>query len=282
MCRTIGNKANHSVWSEMCSRITNLRLTWMFEPEETQDAINLFVRDLTATKAKALGWKISKNDDHIMTQYKALLFGVAGSAGDPEAKSAALDMFSKFVNGDKTAVSPDFKNQVFTIAMKFGGEKEYNAILNTYLHPQNDEEKNVALRTLGAATDIKLVKRTLDLAMSKDVRLQDFYMVLMYLQRHPTGVREMWAWAKQNWTKISEMLPPALSTLGTVVKITTSGLTTAEYIQDVENFFKDKDTKGYDQSLAQSLDTLKTKRKWVERDSSDVRSFLVQHSYLKQ
>lgn len=266
----------------MVSRIKTLQSTWMFESRETQDALDVFVRDLTAPKAKALGWKFSKNDDHIMTQYKALLFGAAGSAGDPEVKSAALKMFSNFANGDKSAIWPDIKSHVFLIALKFGGEREYNTVVDTYLHPQNDEEKMVALGSLGAARDIQLVKRTLDFAFSKDVRMQDFFIGLLALRSHPTGVKEMWDWAKQNWEKISGTLSQALSMLGDVLKITTSGLATAEYIQDMETYFKDKKTKGFDQSLAQSLDSLKSKQKWVERDSSDVHSFLVQNSYLKQ
>lgn len=54
-----------------------------------------------------------------------------------------------------------------------------------------------------------------------------------------------------------------------------------EQYHEVEDFFKDKDTKGYDKSLAQSLEVIKGNANWVARDGNDVKQWLKSHGYLK-
>ena len=76
-------------------------------------------------------------------------------------------------------------------------------------------------------------------------------------------------------------LPPGLSMLGTVIQILTQSNTSMEAVHEIEAFFKDKSTKGFDQALAQSLDAVRAKANWVERDAKDVRSWLGERGFLK-
>ena len=57
------------MWDEITTRITSLKLTWIFESKEVREALNLFTRELTAPKAKALGWNIKPDEDHIRRQF---------------------------------------------------------------------------------------------------------------------------------------------------------------------------------------------------------------------
>jgi aminopeptidase 2 len=66
-----------------------------------------------------------------------------------------------------------------------------------------------------------------------------------------------------------------------MVSICTSGFTNREQLQKVEEFFADKSTAGFDQSLAQSLDAIRSKISWLERDRTDVADWLKANGYLK-
>ena len=70
--------------------------------------------------------------------------------------------------------------------------------------------------------------------------------------------------------------------LSTVVQLCTLGFTKTEHVAMIEAFFKERSTKGFDQSLAQSLDSIKAKAKWLERDGEDVRQWLKANGYLSQ
>lgn len=86
-----------------------------------------------------------------------------------------------------------------------------------------------------------------------------------------------------NWTALEKKLPPGLGMLGTIVSICTSSFTQEEQSQKVRAFFeKDvKSTKGFDQTLAQSLDAIAAKSKWVGRDREDVEGWLKEKGYLQ-
>lgn len=85
---------------------------------------------------------------------------------------------------------------------------------------------------------------------------------------------------KDNWETLVKKLPPGLSMLGTVVQITTNAFTSLEAVEEIEKFFKDKSTKKFNQGLAQSLDGIRAKASWIERDAGDVRGWLVEKGFL--
>ncbi|OQD81257.1 hypothetical protein PENANT_c028G06029 [Penicillium antarcticum] len=262
------------VWNEILTRIGTLRAAWLFEDSQTKDALKAFQRSLVSPKAHELGWEFSENDDHILQQFKALMFGSAGMAEDPVVVKAAQDMFARFAAGDASAIHPNIRGSVFTIVLKHGGVKEYEVVLDRFRHAPTSDEKTTALRCLGAAEDAELIQRTLGLALNDEVKNQDIYMPLGGLRSHPAGIEGRWNWLKANWDDIYKRLPPGLGMLGTVVQLTTASFCTEAQLKDVQFFFESKDTKGYDRAVEQSLDAIRAKVNWLQRDRDDVKQWL--------
>ena len=69
--------------------------------------------------------------------------------------------------------------------------------------------------------------------------------------------------------------------LGTVVQLVTNSFASREAVDEIEGFFKGKSTKGFDQGLAQSLDAVRAKASWLERDAKDVRTWLGERGFFK-
>ncbi|KAF1914902.1 peptidase family M1-domain-containing protein [Ampelomyces quisqualis] len=268
------------VWQEITGRIGSLRGAWMFEDQKIRDAMKQFQLDLVKDKAHALGWTFSENDGHIEQQFKSLMFGAAGISGDEAISKASFDMFNKFKAGDKSAIHPNIRGSVYAIVLAKGGKEEYDTIVNESIHAATADERNSALRSLGRAKSPELIQRTLDFALSKDVKGQDIYLPISALRSHPEGCHALWKWVKDNWEELERRLPPSLSMLSSVVSITTSGFTHREHIEDIKAFFADKSTKGFDMSLSQSIDAISAKAAWLERDSDDVKQWLQEHKYL--
>lgn len=62
----------------------------------------------------------------------------------------------------------------------------------------------------------------------------------------------------------------------------TENFSSMEAVDEIEKFFKDKTTKGFDRRLAQSLDEVRVKASWIERDAKDVRTWLFQRGFLME
>lgn len=282
LLQSFNTETQFVVWNEILSRINSLRNTWIFEDESVKDALKAFQLNLCSTKAHELGWEFSENEDHILSQFKSLMFGSAGLAGDKKIQAAAKEMFGKFLAGDFAAVHPNLRASVFAMVLRDGGVKEWDALLARYHSAPTADEKNTCLRSLGRARSPELIEKTLKLALSGEVKTQDIYMPIGGLGTTSTGIEQRFEWMRKNWDELVEKLPPSMTMLSSVVSICVAGFTSEKQVRQVEDFFKDKDQKGFDRSLQQSIDSIRAKANWLERDGDDVLGWLKESGYLEK
>lgn len=262
------------VWNEILARLSAIQGAWVFEDKPIRDGLESFQRDLVSHKAHKAGWEFKDTDDHIHQQFKAMLFGSAGLAGDSTVVKAAREMFAKYAKGDKSAIHPNIRGSVFGIVLKYGGKEEYDIVLDTYRKSTNSDERNTALRALGRAKDPELIQRTLTLPFGGEVKEQDIYLPLGGLRTHAEGIEALFSWMTNNWDELTRRLPAGLSMLGTMVSICTSSFTSKEGLERVQKFFSGRSTKGFDQGLAQSCDAIRAKDAWLTRDREDVKQWV--------
>lgn len=280
LLKEFSEESEFTVWEQLTSWIASLRNAWIFEPEETKAALKKFQLELLSAKAHELGWTFKDGDDNNLQQFKSLMFSSAGLAGDEKIIAAAREMFNKFFGGDREAIHPNIRGAVYAIMQQYdGSEKVYDTILNEYHTAKTSDERNTALRSLGRARNPKLVQRSIALAMGDEVRSQDIYIPLGGLRTHREGVEALFEALTTNWEKLVKRLPPAVGMLGTIVQLCTNGFTKPEQREKIEAFFKERSTKGFDQGLAQSLDAIRAKSKWLERDTKDVDTWLKNEGY---
>lgn len=192
-------------------------------------------------------------------------------------------MFRAFAAGDRTAIHPNLRGSVYAIALQNGGTTEYEVLLAEYRTARDADERNTALRALGrirAAVHPDLVHRTLALPLSDAVKSQDVYIPLTGLRTEAAGVEALFTWLTSNWDSVQAKCPPGLSMLSTLVTVCTAGFTTEAQADRVRQFFADKERKGFQMALQQSLDSIRAKAGWIERDAGDVKAYLVEHGYL--
>ena len=244
LLKSFDSESQYVVWGEILTRIATVRGAWMFESQATKDALKKFVRELTSPKAQELGWAFNESDGNILEQFKSMMFGSAGMAGDEKVVTAAKAMFTKFAQGDDKAIHPNIKSAVFSIILaNEGGEAAFNTILQTYKTASTAGQQDQALRVIGAVEDPALIKKVLDLTLSPEVKTQDLYKPISGMRNSVTGIDLRWTWLKDNWTEIHKRLSTAGTLLGSIVQICAASLCKEEHAADVETFFSDKDTK---------------------------------------
>lgn len=269
------------VWDQIVNSISSMKSTWVFEPQEIKDALDNFTRQLVSKRAHSLGWNFDSSDSFANQRLKVTMFGTAAGAKDPKVEKVALEMFGKFSSGDKKAIPALIKPIVFNTVARAGGIENYEKIFNIYKNPISNDEKLAALRTLGRFKEPELLERTLSYLFDGTVLTQDIYIPMQGMRAHKEGIEALWKWLQTNWDEIARRLPPGLSMLGSVVVVGTSGFTSLESVSEIKKFFASKSTKGFDQSLAQSLDTITSKAQWINRDREVVNKYLKDNHYLE-
>jgi aminopeptidase 2 len=268
------------VWNEILARINAVRNTWLFEDDAVKDALKAFQLQLCSKKAHELGWEFKEDEDHVLSQFKSLMFGSAGLAGDKKVQSAAREMFDKFKRGDHSAVHPNLRGSVFAMCVRDGDESDWQALLDRFHSAPTADERNTCLRTLGRAKSEHLINKTLDLALGGEVKMQDIYMPIGGLSTTSLGIEMRWSWMQKNWDTLVEKLPPSMTMLSSVVSICVAGFTKKQQLDEITKFFDKVDKKGFDRSLEQSSDSIRAKNNWLERDSEDVNGWLKEKGYL--
>lgn len=273
---------NYVVWEAILAAIAKIKGALIFEDPSITDALNVFIIDLISAKLTQVGWEFSESDSFADQQLKSLLFASAAAAGYEPAVKFVQTSFDAFIAGDKKAINPNLRDAVFNGIAKRGGEAEFDKLFNIYKNPGSVEEKISALRSLGRFTDDAILDKVVALLLQSDVvKPQDIYIPMQGLRAHRKGIEKLWLWFTANWAAIYELLPPGLSMLGSVVLLASSGFTKEDQKKTVEEFFADRNTKGFNQSLAQSLDMITAKANWASRDTAKISLWLKENGYSK-
>lgn len=273
------NEHSFVVWEQILGSLGSLKSTWIFEDAKTQDALNAFTRNLVSSKVKELGWHFQESDSFATQRLKVALFGAACGARDATVEKAALEMFDKYTMGDTKAIPALIKASVFNAAARVGGTENYEKLFKIYQNPLSTDEKLAAMRSLGRFKEPELLERTLGYLFDGTVLNQDIYIPMQGMRTHSEGINALWNWMQNNWDELAKRLPPGLSMLGSVVVIGTSSYTSMEKVKEIKAFFDKKSTKGFDQNLAQSLDSITSKAQWLHRDRAVVEEFLRTNGY---
>lgn len=152
-------------------------------------------------------------------------------------------------------------------------------MLNFFRTSSSSDERNTAMRSLGRARDPELIKQTLALTLSGEVKNQDLYLPVSGLRSHAEGIDALFTWLQEQWGELHSRLSGNPGMLSTMVTICTAGFTKPEQLEKVKAFFKSVDTKAFDQSLAQSKDSVRSKISWIERDAEDVAAWVKDNGY---
>jgi aminopeptidase 2 len=67
--------------------------------------------------------------------------------------------------------------------------------------------------------------------------------------------------------------------LSSIVQIVTVNFSSFQAVDEIEAFFRHKSTKSFDQGLAQSLDSVRAKAAWLERDAGEVKAWLSERGF---
>ncbi len=191
----------------------------------------------------------------------------------------AQSRFKAFLSGANSAIHPSLRSAVFRTVIAEGGEREYVAIKDEYTNTTSIDGKEICLHSMGQVHDPSLVKDFMDLQFSDKVATQDKHTGAVALAGNAKARNTFWTYIKDNWEKVHSTLYANPVVLDRYLKQSLSKFASHEVEKDITNFFKDKDTKGYDRGLVQVSDSVKANANYKERDEALLLEWLQAHGY---
>ncbi|KAH8983497.1 leucyl aminopeptidase [Lactarius akahatsu] len=239
------------VWDSIDANLDGIIYTW-WERESVAEQLKIFRRALCSPLIESLGLEYSKDDSIDTTQLRTLAVTGAAAAGDPATTKVLLDRFAKYIAGDTSAIPVDLLIATFSTAVKHNGAPAYDAVLKLFENSKTPSIKVAAIRGLTGSIDPALHARTFDMILTS-VRNQD---LIYFFRGFCTNTEALYAlreFFEANYSSINKRLETTFS---------------MKYI------VQDKDTRKYNQALAQALDGISTKAPFIEHSTSDIVTWL--------
>eukprot|EP00741_Cyanophora_paradoxa_P021661 tig00000241_g20907.t1 len=239
----------YAVWSELSGTLDELSLLLGEEP--FYDKFEAFGRALFRPAYQRLGWEQRPSDSHLTVLLRSIVLSNMGHFGDEEVIAEARKRFAAFLT-DRSSLPPDFRSIVYSVLVMHGTEADYEGVLRVMRESELHEEKIRCLRALGAAERPELIKRTLDLSLSDEVRSQD------------TG----------RWATLHERYGKGGFLLSSIVSACTKNHISLAKAEEIRKFFAEHPVDNAKRTIEQSLERIATNSAWLESQREGIKAWL--------
>ncbi|MCU1249645.1 MAG: Peptidase rane alanine aminopeptidase [Edaphobacter sp.] len=217
---------------------------------EGRAALSALIRDLAEPGVKRLGWSPAPGEGDDDRQLRPVLIALLGNFGnDSKVLQQAAKSADRYLR-DRSSLDASLAPTVLSLAARTGGPALYARYLDAARRAKSPEEFLNFLFGLVAFSEPELVQRTLEMAVSPEVRSQDSPYLLVALLSRPATRKRAWSWAKQHWTEIQARF--TFSSGSRVVEATGSFCDPADR-EDVQGFFASHPVESSERTLSLAL-----------------------------
>jgi puromycin-sensitive aminopeptidase len=172
-----------------------------------RDRLQEFVRRVAGPAFGRLGWDPAGGEPQRVGTLRARLLQLLGTLGaDPAVRAEAAARHAAYLS-DRTALSADLVTAVANVVAYAGGADEYETMLERFRRAGTPQDEIRYLYALAATQDGTLLRRTLELCLSAEVRTQDGPYLLASVLGSRAGHRLAWQFLTDNWDRVTARFP---------------------------------------------------------------------------
>jgi aminopeptidase N len=233
--------------------------------------LSAFIRDLAGPGVKRLGWSPSPGEGDDDRQMRPTLIALLGNFGDDPEVLQQANMFADQYLRDRSSLDASLVPTVLNLAAKTGGPALYARYLDAARTAKSPEEFLNFLFGLVAFSEPDLVQRTLQMAVSPEVRSQDSPFLLVALLNRSVIRKQAWSWIKQHWPEVQARF--TMSSGSRVVAATGSFCDRADR-DDVQGFFASHPVESSERTLSLVLHRIDACVELRSRQSQNLATWL--------
>jgi aminopeptidase N len=178
--------------------------------EEDRRALQSFTERIASGPWSALGWDAVPGEARRLATARARVLACLGLIGRDESTTReATERFHRFLSDPET-LAPDLVAVAARIAVTTGGEETWTTVLDRYRLAEVPQDKNRYLYAMAEAPHPALLRRTLDLCLTADVRTQDAPFLIAAVLQNRHGADMGWSWVEEHWPVLKERFPSGL------------------------------------------------------------------------
>jgi aminopeptidase N/puromycin-sensitive aminopeptidase len=197
-----------------------------------------------------------KGESYDRQQLRAELMGILGLAKDPgvlaEAKDLANRAYAPGAKKDKE-LDPILTDEAIAITAANGDPELYERVMAASKDQSDPGAQSDALRTLALFRESEFVIRTLDYAVSGQVRNQDSWIPISMLLNSLDTREQAWSYIQHNWDKVHAQFT---TNSGAHIVSAAGSFCSIEKHDEVAAFFATHKVDASERTLAKSRDNI--------------------------
>jgi aminopeptidase N/puromycin-sensitive aminopeptidase len=230
----------------------NATYTRVAATADEKAALGAWIRKTFAPEYAKLG-PPSGNDSPETRELRAQLFAVLGYYGkDPAVLAQAREIAEKYI-ADPASVDATLGETALAIASRNGDAALFDRLQKVFETSTNPEFQNVALRLLAQFEDPALVERSLNFAVSGQVRNQDAAIQLAIALSMDENRDQAWQFIQSHWDKVQAQLT---TEMGATLVGSAGAFCSAEARDSVQSFFSTHQVAAADQALKHAVERI--------------------------
>ncbi|HEY6765839.1 MAG TPA: M1 family metallopeptidase [Candidatus Sulfotelmatobacter sp.] len=242
--------------------------------DNDRDNYRAWLRQYLSPIAKDVGWEPKAGDDDDQKELRTRLLETLGrDARDPDALAQARKIADQAL-ADPTSVDREMATGALGLAAINGDEAIYNKVMAALKGVKSPEEYYMYFFTLAEFTDPKLAQKTLDFAISPDVRSQDALGLITSVMRNPETEKLAWDFVQAHWDAVQKAGGPFASAQ---VVNATSIFCDARMRDQVTEFFSAHKVEAAERTYKQSIERISNCVDLKSQQEPQLASWLGQH-----
>jgi aminopeptidase N len=189
-----------------------------------QEKFQHYARSLLRPTFEMVGWEPKQGEPATAANLRASLISALGGLDDPEIIAGCRERFKKYLANPASLV-PDLRPAVFTVVCHYADEKTWTKLHQLGLKTTSIEEKQNYYNALACATDPKLVKKTLAIALTDQLPTSRATHLVARVARDSGHPDIAWDFARSNMKAL-------------LAKVDAAG--TNRYVPSLFTFFSDE------------------------------------------
>lgn len=240
-----------------------------------RDSYRAWLRQFLAPVMQQLSFEPKPGESDEEKALRARLMNALGyDARDPGTLAEARKIADQALS-NPSSVDHELAGSAFPVAALNGDAAFYDRVMAALKNPKSPEEYYAYFFTLPQFTDPKLLQRTMDFAISPDVRSQDALQLVTGVLQNPDGQKLAWDFIRQHWPELEKAGGPFASAQ---IVAATSVFCDPQMRDQVTEFFNQHKVAAAERTYKQSIERINDCVDLKSQQEPQLASWLGEHA----
>ncbi|KAM0330639.1 hypothetical protein ACHAQA_003589 [Verticillium albo-atrum] len=282
-----GKEDNYLVWSQVLDSIALVKSIFG-DDEVIKKGLEAFTLKLIDDAVGKVGWDFPEGESYLTGLLRKRLILTAGANGHAGVTEEALKRWKAYVESpESNPLPPALRTPVFRVAVKHDPVKAVEVLKKEWFTTRSIDGKEVCLNAISSARDTELVEKTIlpflfnkspPAPASESVPSSDMHVLAAGLGANSSAREVQWKYLRDNWDACVVKLGNNV-VIDRFVSMSLSKFANADKIKEIDAFFADKDTAGFNRTLETVKDKIRGRAAYRQRDAAALKEWLAANGY---